>query len=109
MEPEGILKACTTKVLMNRASRSAMRIASAYSRIVDLRLVCKVSSLNEKLLQSRDIFKIGKVLNHNPAKNKQDCRWPEFYKLTDVLLIKKALITLTSSLDWLWAGIAGGM
>lgn len=32
MEPEGILKACTTNVRIKRASTTAMRIASPYSR-----------------------------------------------------------------------------
>jgi hypothetical protein len=31
MEPEGILKACMTNALMNKAMRMAMMIASAYS------------------------------------------------------------------------------
>jgi hypothetical protein len=32
MDPEGILNACTTKVLIKRASKIAMTAASAYSR-----------------------------------------------------------------------------
>jgi hypothetical protein len=48
MEPDGILKAWTTKVLIKRASINAIRIASAYSRIVDLRLELFVSSVKKK-------------------------------------------------------------
>jgi len=47
MEPDGILKAWTTKVLIKRASSNAMRIASAYSRIVDLRLGLLMSSVKK--------------------------------------------------------------
>src|SRR3990172_9437021 len=35
IEPDGILNACTTKVRIRSASRTAMRIASAYSRTTD--------------------------------------------------------------------------
>jgi hypothetical protein len=38
MEPEGILKAWTTNVRMNRARSMAMVIASKYSRKIDLEL-----------------------------------------------------------------------
>jgi len=40
IEPDGILKACTTKVLMNNAKIRAMIIASKYSRIMDFFLLC---------------------------------------------------------------------
>ena len=36
MDPEGILKACTTKTRMAKASNMAIMIASAYSRTIDL-------------------------------------------------------------------------
>jgi len=46
MEPEGILKACTTKVRMSRARARAMMIASAYSRNVDFFLISGFFSLH---------------------------------------------------------------
>ena len=37
MEPDGIVKAWTTSERMTRASRTAIAIASAYSRTIDFR------------------------------------------------------------------------
>src|SRR5262249_49388839 len=42
MEPDGILKAWTTKVRIRSASRTAMRMASAYSRTTDFRRGCVI-------------------------------------------------------------------
>jgi hypothetical protein len=50
MEPEGILKAWTTKVLIKSARSKAMIIASAYSRRVDLRFGFIDCSVNGRLL-----------------------------------------------------------
>jgi hypothetical protein len=47
IDPEGILKAWTTKVLIKRASSKAIRIASIYSRRVDLLLGCEFFSAKE--------------------------------------------------------------
>jgi len=47
IEPEGILKAWTTKVLIKRASSKAIRIASIYSRMVDLGFGFNVLSVKE--------------------------------------------------------------
>ncbi len=48
MEPDGILNACTTNVRMRRASSTATRIASVYSRRTDffrtLTISCGTSS-----------------------------------------------------------------
>ena len=44
MEPEGILKAWTTKVRMSNAKMIAMRMASAYSRMTDFFLTLVLAS-----------------------------------------------------------------
>ena len=71
MEPEGILKACITKVLIKSARTRAIIMASVYSRKVDLRLGCAVSSVNDKLLIDMANVKIRHVLIQNRVKHKK--------------------------------------
>jgi len=56
MDPEGILKAWTTKVRISRAKAKAMMIASAYSRNVDFFLISGFFSFHPPLDYSKQIF-----------------------------------------------------
>ena len=73
IEPDGILKACTTKVRIKRASSRAIIIASVYSRRVDLRFRSTFLVNNYCLLGIVCNLKMGNVLNHNHVKYKNDC------------------------------------